>query len=124
MSEEKLKELVQAVLEGKDIQTQHPYASDAWEDVGSRPLSEMLDFLNDYVFTYPFRIKPDVKVFKYKTRPYQVILSRSGSVHNYVYTAPFEYYDEEKYSEKFKPNTSLSSFKWLAPASEHEVVYE
>lgn len=125
MQDDKLKELIQAVLDGKQLQYYNHHKqclgtpSIVWNDV-NLPKSKV-DSLNRVLSSMnicTFRIKPQVKTFKYKTRPYSYIGGRSEKYSVWVSS---EHHFSQEYIESWGDN---KGFKWLAPTTEHEVEYE
>lgn len=116
------KELVQAVLDGKTVEYHADYQdADTWFEQRGEDAADIIQEIANWMaspYKLIYRVKPEKKVFKYKTRPFSVS-SPNGSVSTYVWLDQREC-KEEQMELMYKP----SNFKWLAPVTEHEVVYE
>lgn len=123
---DKLKELIQAVLDGKELQWNFLALNNRAGWLGylipNSPLFRIQRLCEEFD-KYSFRIKPEIKTFKYKTRPYQWKDSEGKeelglwtTTCGFVTETELEFFCEYTYYDMH--------FKWLAPATEHEVEYE
>ena len=110
MNDEKhLRELLQAALDGKDIQWNE--SPDEWTTCDSK-VALKIRLSNIVLTSHMYRIKPEVKTFTYQTRVYMVnetirVWSSADSMN-------------EKELEKYY---APQQFKWLAPAQTHTIEY-
>jgi hypothetical protein len=122
MTEQELKDVLQGAIDGKEIQWNLGGSGEMikahWPD-----LSQLLADLSYYHKAHQFRVKPEVKVFKYKTRPYEIIYHTEKVVTN-VWHSQMNTDTEQRFEDAFPVPSYYKSFKWLAPATEHEVEYE
>lgn len=126
MQDEKLKELIQAVLDGKELQWDFYYEKDrtGWKPyVNKLSVQNLLKSVVADLGNAVIRIKPEVKTFKYKTRPYQRKDSEGKeefglwtTTCGFLTETELEFFCEHNYYDMY--------FKWLAPTTEYEVEYE
>jgi hypothetical protein len=109
MNDEKhLRELIQAVLDGKPLQQDFELNGN-WVDVkGDRSLAHEINFISTSWKTY--RIKPEVKTFTYHTRVYMV----NETIRVW---ASADNWNEKELEERYAPQ----QFKWLATAQTHTI---
>ena len=108
--EKHLREVLQAALDGKLLQTIISFGK--WLDVGS---NNSLDYNLELIVKHgaaSFRIKPESKVFSYQTRPYYLGIDSKVWVSTSGLT-------EQEIEKRFN---GYVDFKWLAPTTEHEVI--
>lgn len=118
MIEQELKEVLQGALDGKEIQCLW-YPNGSYQKVNWDELSTLIAGLHSYQNEYSFRVKPDVKVFKYKTRPCS-FERVTGSINLDLWSSTCGITEEA-----FKNNRTFfqGGFKWLAHVTDHEVEY-
>jgi DNA-binding LytR/AlgR family response regulator len=114
MTEQGLKVVLQGVIDGKEIQRACSLTS-TWIPVTWDTVSALIAGLVAYHSQYQFRVKPEVKVFKYQTRPYMAEYFEGEAEFGVWCTTP-------NYLSPICSNTK--SFRWLVEATEHEVEYE
>jgi hypothetical protein len=115
MNDEKhLRELLQAVLDGKILQYHGHGKNSGWADCRNKEYFEhtirsiLTNGANEY------RIKPEVKTFTYQTR----LFFCSGRVKIWS-----NFSDVRNQIELEKDCNVYSDFKWLAPAQTHTIEY-
>jgi hypothetical protein len=108
-NEKHLRELIQAALDGKDIE----WKEDGW---GESSFANNFEGLVEQIITNPrmYRIKPEVKTFTYHTR----LFFCSGRVKIWS-----NFSDVRNQIELEKDCNVYSDFKWLAPAQTHTIEY-
>lgn len=113
MQDDKLKELIQAVLDGKELQWDFYYEKDrtGWKNyVNKQGVQSLLKTVLIDLGNVAIRIKPEVSTFKYKTRPYSYVFNGTEYFDVWSGTAEPDYVRLER-----------EGIKWLAPATEYEV---
>ena len=111
------KEILQAVLEGKQLQFKSEFIEDdVWRDDyknsgSNEDITKIMKGIHTFV-TLLYRVKPEKKVFKYQTRAY---LTTNHKV--IIWTST-------NYASQETASTLYGFSRWIGPIQEHEVVYE
>jgi hypothetical protein len=117
--QENYKEIIQAVLEGKQLQFRAADTNDSWVDdhKNAGSISDISRILREF-FTLggsEYQVKPEKKVFKYQTRSYLAQKSKREAV--VVWTST-------DYCTQQMVGDSSSFLRWLEPTQDRKVVYE
>jgi hypothetical protein len=113
--EKHLRELLQAALDGKQLQM---FIDAAWRDLGANNALTFNIELFGRLGLPRFRIKPEPKVFKYQTRPYYKCDPKAGGGFGYGVWNSHSTVNQQVYEAMH----SDENFKWLAPATDHEAI--
>ena len=112
------KEILQAVLEGKQLQFKHKvdFSGNTWKDDyenngSNEHITQIIKSIHSFGSVI-YRVKPEKKVFKYQTRAY---LTTNHKV--IIWTST-------NYASQETAPTLYGFSRWIAPTQEHEVVYE
>jgi hypothetical protein len=110
MNDEKhLRELIQAVLDGKPLQSN--ITGGGWIDCFELPIVIRIAKIFEYGAS-SYRIKSEVKTFTYQTRVYMV----NETIRVW---ASADNWNEKELEERY----ATQQFKWLTPAQTHTIEY-
>ena len=113
--QENYKEIVQAVLDGKQLQCLNSLYGVFEDYFGNNIPKDVIPFIIQSIKDNPelvLRVKPEKKVHKYQTRAY---MGKDGEVVVWTSTGSFT----QEYIENF-----INFYYWIESAQDREVVYE